>query len=147
MMTSALHGHSDQDVIRQLNRAYVEAFLNSDADWYAQHLADDFVCIESDGSVLDKEQFVHAAGNGPDVADYELLDVDVRIYGDTGLVRATGVWARENGSMGMSRYTDVYIKRHGEWKVVSAQITRTARMGPRGRYKRAKSNSEALLNV
>jgi len=147
-MTVATHYQDEQNALLQLNREYVDAFMNSDADWYRQHLADDFVCIESDGSVLDKAQFLLGARNGPDVADYEILEVDVRIYGETALVRATGVWARENGSMGMSRYTDVYIKGNGEWKVVSAQITRAARLGPRGRYKRAKSNSEAaLLNV
>ena len=128
--------YSDLAILRRLNQEYVDAFMNADADWYREHLTEDFVCIESDGSVLSKDQFLASALEGPDVIDYKLHEVDVRVYGEAALVRATGVWTREDGSMGMSRYTDVYIKIGSEWKAVSAQITRTTRVGPRGRYKR-----------
>ena len=132
---------SDKTTLEQLNQEYVDAFMNADVDWYRQHLAEDFVCIESDGSVLDKVQFLKNTVKGPDVADYKLQDVEVRVYGDAALVRATGVWTRRDGSMGMSRYIDVYVKERAEWKTVSAQITRTSRLGPRGRYKRPPVNS------
>lgn len=131
---------SDKTTLEQLNQEYVDAFMNADVDWYRQHLAEDFVCIESDGSVLDKVQFLRNTVKGPDVADYKLHEVEVRVYGDAALVRATGVWTREDGSMGMSRYVDVYVKESAEWKTVSAQITRTSRLGPRGRYKRPQVN-------
>ena len=127
---------SDLTTLERLNQEYVDAFINADVDWYQEHLAEDFVCVESDGSVLNKIQFLSNTVKGPDVIDYKLHEVDVRIYGNAALVRATGVWIKEEGSMGMSRYTDVYIRTNNEWKAVSAQITRTARMGPRGRYKR-----------
>lgn len=127
---------SDLTTLERLNQEYVDAFMNADVDWYQKHLAEDFVCVESDGSVLNKIQFLSNTVKGPDVIDYKLHEVDVRIYGNAALVRATGVWIKEEGSMGMSRYTDVYIRIDNEWKAVSAQITRTTRMGPRGRYKR-----------
>ena len=127
---------SDLTTLERLNQEYVDAFINADVDWYQEHLAEDFVCVESDGSVLNKIQFLSNTVKGPDVIDYKLHEVDVRIYGNAALVRATGVWIKEEGSMGMSRYTDVYIRTNNEWKAVSAQITRTTRMGPRGRYKR-----------
>jgi ketosteroid isomerase-like protein len=128
---------SDSITLERLNQEYVDAFMNSDVDWYRDHLAEDFVCIESDGSVLNKEQFLANTAKGPDVADYRLEHVDVRIYGDAALVRATGLWTRVDGGMGISRYVDVYVKQRDEWKTVSAQITRALRMGPRGRYKRS----------
>jgi ketosteroid isomerase-like protein len=131
---------SDKTTLEQLNQEYVDAFMNADVEWYRQHLAEDFVCIESDGSVLDKVQFLSNTVKGPDVADYKLHEVEVRVYGDAALVRATGVWTRKDGSMGMSRYIDVYVKESAEWKTVSAQITRTSRLGPRGRYKRPQVN-------
>ena len=127
---------SDLTTLERLNQEYVDAFMNADVDWYKEHLAEDFVCVESDGSVLNKIQFLTNTVKGPDVIDYKLHEVDIRIYGNAALVRATGVWIKEEGSMGMSRYTDVYIRINNEWKAVSAQITRTTRMGPRGRYKR-----------
>ena len=127
---------ADEQTLARLNQQYVDAFMNADVDWYREHLADEFVVIESDGSLLNKEQFLRNTVKGPDVADYKLHEVDIRIYGNTALVRATGVWTREDGKMGMSRYIDVYVRQNGGWKTVSAQITRTVRSGPRGRYKR-----------
>ena len=129
---------SDEQTLARLNQEYVDAFMNADVDWYREHLAEEFVVIESDGSLLNKEQFLRNPVKGPDVADYKLHEVDIRIYGNAALVRATGVWTREDGKMGMSRYIDVYVRKNGGWQTVSAQITRTSRMGPRGRYKRGK---------
>jgi len=133
---------SHRATLERLNQEYVDAFMNADVEWYHQHLAEEFFCIESDGSLLNKEQFLDNTRRGPDVTDYKLHEVEIRIYGETALVRATGIWTREDGSMGMSRYTDVYVKTQAEWKTVSAQITRTSRMGPRGRYKRSHITAE-----
>jgi len=48
----------DQTTLRHLNAEYVRAFMSADVTWYEEHLADDFVCIESDGSILNKAQFL-----------------------------------------------------------------------------------------
>jgi ketosteroid isomerase-like protein len=115
---------SDETVLTDLNEGYVQAFMDADAGWYDAHLADDFVCIESDGSVLDKARFLEQAAAGPDVAAYRLAEVRIRQLGDVALIHATGVFTRRDGSTGTSRYTDVYAKRDGAWQAVSAQITR-----------------------
>jgi len=110
--------------LRQLNSQYIDAYLKADVRWYQEHLADDFVCIESSGAVLDKQAFLRGTAQGPDVTDYQLEQVRVRIYGDAALVQATGVFTRKDGSSGKGRYTDVYIRTGKKWKVVSAQINR-----------------------
>lgn len=117
---------SDKTIFERLNQEYVDAFMNADVEWYRKHLAEDFVVIESDGSVLNKTEFLTNAAKGPDVVDYKLQDVDVRIYGNAALVQATGVWTEQDGSRGMSRYTDVYVQSVAGWKTVSAQITRAS---------------------
>lgn len=114
----------DKITLERLNNEYIEAYMSADVTWYQKHLADDFVCIESDGSVLDKAQFLSGAAAGPEVADYRLEKVNVRIYGSVGLVQATGLFTRKDGSSGVSRYTDVYVQTDEGWKAVSAQITR-----------------------
>jgi hypothetical protein len=127
MVTKVELERSEKVTLERLNQEYVDAFMNSDVDWYRVHLAEDFVCIDSDGAILSKDQFLLNTEKGPDVTHYILDKVDVRIYGDdAALVRATGVWTRGDGSSGMSRYIDVYVKESGGWKAVSAQITRTS---------------------
>ncbi len=113
-----------EDQLLRLNEAYVRASLAGDVAWYREHLAEDFVCIESDGSVLDKPAFLAMTAQGSDLAEYRLEDVSVRFYGDVALVRATGAWTSKTGRPGRSRYVDVYVHEGGAWRAVSAQITR-----------------------
>jgi ketosteroid isomerase-like protein len=129
---------SDHAILMQLNQEYVDAFMNADVEWYQEHLTDDFEVIESDGSTLNKSEFLSDTAKGPDVTEYKLQDVRLRIFGDVALVRATGLWTGRNGFQGLSRYTDVYVRTENGWKATSAQITRAAAPEPRGRYKRPK---------
>ncbi len=114
---------ADKSTVERLNEQYIEAFMNANVTWYQRHLADDFVCIEPDAAVLGKAEFLRRRSEGPGISDYKLENVNVRIYGDTALVQATGRFTRPDGSPGVSRYTDIYVRMNGEWKVVSAQIT------------------------
>lgn len=114
--------------LRRMNERYVAAWLAGDVDWYRVHLADEFVCIESDGSLLDRDAFLRLTAQGcTDLADYRLDHVDVQFYGDVALVRASGSWVMKTGTPGISRYIDIYVRSGDEWKVVSAQITRALR--------------------
>ena len=126
MSTEMKSDHTAKTQLERLNQEYVDAFMNADVEWYREHLADDFVVIESDGAVLNKAEFLRNTAKGPDVADYTLQKVDVRIYGEVALVQATGLWTTKEGAKGISRYTDVYVLKGDEWKTVSAQITRSS---------------------
>lgn len=115
---------SDEATLADLNAKDVDSLMTADVGWYEEHLADDFVCIEADGSVLDKTRFLRQTAAGPDVAAYRLAQVRIRLFGDVALIHATGVFTRQEGTTGTSRYTDVYAKSAGTWKAISAQITR-----------------------
>lgn len=118
-----------EEELELLNEQYVKASLAGDVEWYRRRLAEEFVCIESDGSVLDKAAFLRQTAQGSDLVEYRLDRVDIRLYGEVGLVRATGSWTAKDGIPGVSRYVDVYARSGDEWKVVSAQITRPKRFG------------------
>jgi Domain of unknown function (DUF4440) len=107
-----------------LNQNYVQASLAGNVEWYRTHLAEEFICIESDGSLLDKTAFLVMTAKGSDLASYTLEQVDLRFYGPVALVRCTGSWTAKDGTPGLSRYVDVYTRFGDEWKCVSAQITR-----------------------
>jgi ketosteroid isomerase-like protein len=113
-----------EEELKQLNEQYVKASLAGDVEWYRAQLSEDFVCVDSDGSVLDKAGFLKMTAQGSELASYNLDEVHIRFYGDVALVRATGSWVAKDGTPGVSRYTDVYALLDGKWKTVSAQITR-----------------------
>ncbi|MCI4326924.1 MAG: nuclear transport factor 2 family protein [Thermoplasmata archaeon] len=126
-MSLGADGHAaDRQELERLNEQYIAAFLNADSEWYREHLAEEFVCIESDGSVLDKSEFVRSAAKGPDVTSYRLEKVRVRFYGEVALVQATGKWVNKDGRTGLSRYIDVYVRDPTGWRTVSAQVTRSS---------------------
>jgi len=110
--------------LRRLNDDYVAAAVAADVDWYDRHLAPEFVCIDSDAAVYDKADFLRVTAKGRDLEEYKLVDVHIRVYGDVGLVRATGAWTSLEGRTGLSRYVDIYVRGDEGWKTVSAQISR-----------------------
>ena len=112
---------SDEDVIRELNAGYVRAFLQSDAEWYDRHLTPDFMCILTTGAVVDRATFVDNARKPHTVVTYELSEVRVRQHGDVALVSALGSWKRKDGTTGKTRYVDVWVRKDGVWKAVSAR--------------------------
>jgi ketosteroid isomerase-like protein len=123
--TAVFSSTTDEATLTQLNQQYIAAFLQSDVNWYQQHLTDDFVCIESDGTILDKPAFLRDTAKGPGtVVDYRLVETKIRIIGDTAFIHAQGLATRKDGSTISSRYTDVYVRVRGVWKAASAQITR-----------------------
>ena len=117
---------SDEDVVRELNAGYIRAFLHSDADWYDQHLTPDFACILTSGAVVDRATFLANAKKAHTTVSYELSEVGIRLYGDAALATAVGTWRRQDGTTGRTRYVDVWVRRNGEWKAVSAQLTAVA---------------------
>lgn len=121
-----MEGILDEARLRELNAGYIRAFLNEDAAWYDDHTTDDFICIRTDGVVWDKATFLAATKPGSAADDYQLSEVAVRVHGDSGYVTALGTWRRRDGSTGQTRYIDAYVKANGDWKVVSAQLTRVS---------------------
>jgi ketosteroid isomerase-like protein len=117
---------SDEEVIRALNAGYVRAFLTSDADWYDRHLTPDFVCILTTGVVVDRTTFLDNARKPHAVVSYELSEITVRQHGDVALISALGTWKRKDGTAGRTRYVDVWVRKSGTWKAVSAQLTALA---------------------
>jgi len=114
---------NDEDVIRELNAGYVRAFLKSDADWYDRHLTPDFMCILTSGAVVDRATFVENARKPHTVVSYDLSEVKVRQHGDVALVSALGSRKRKDGTTGKTRYVDVWVRKNGQWKAISAQLT------------------------
>ena len=110
--------------LRELNERYVRAWLTSDTAWYSKHLADDFVCVNPDASAQNKKEFLAEVAGGTDLATYDFELVDIRVFGDVGLIRAIGRWTTHSGTRGTSHYTDIYVRKGQDWRCVSAQICR-----------------------
>ena len=105
-----------------------QAILAKDRAAIEANMADDFRQIDGRGNVETKASFVDGLVSPDLVLDpYTVEDFEVRVYGDTALLSGrTRMTGRYQGQPFSShyRYIDVYVKRHGAWKIVSVQISR-----------------------
>lgn len=115
---------TDFELLTDLNLNYVRSVEESDVRWFDQHLAEDFLCTLSDGSLVDRQAFLEHTAHPAGITELVAHDVNVRLLGDYAIIHARTTFTKSNGEPGASRYTDVWERRAGRWVCVSAQITR-----------------------
>jgi hypothetical protein len=120
--------NSVEQILIQMEHDWSEADLHKDATALKRILADDWMGIDFEGTVLNKEQAL--AGIVSDSGSLEstvLRNMKVRVYRTTAVV--TGI-DTESGdyhgkdSSGRYLWTDVFVRRGGRWQAVSSQSTR-----------------------
>jgi uncharacterized protein (TIGR02246 family) len=115
---------TDLETLRELNAEYVRSVQESDVRRFEEMLADDFLCTNSDGSLLDRAAFLEHTAHPVTIANLTAHDVDIRLLGDVAIVHARTTFTWPDGRCGASRYTDVWARRDGRWLAVAAQVTR-----------------------
>jgi ketosteroid isomerase-like protein len=97
---------------------------HGDVRRFHEILADDFLCSNPDGSLVDKRQFLEQTARPPAIRDIRAHDVKVRILGDFAIIHARTSYKTPAGEQLSGRYTDVWMRRNGRWLAVSAHVTR-----------------------
>src|SRR5712692_295747 len=90
-------------------------------------LADDYFAINGSGQIFSKAEGLDLYSSGRlKIESREFADLKVRVFGDTAVVTGTQRWrGQQEGQqrIGELRYTRVWVKRQGQWQVVSWQGT------------------------
>ena len=115
---------TDVETLQQLNRDYIRSVQTSDVHRFEEILADDFLCSNPDGSLIDRAAFLIQTARPVTISNLEARDVVVRILGDVALIHARTTYTLADGRAGAGRYTDVWARRQGRWLCVSAHVTR-----------------------
>ena len=115
---------SDHDTLLELNRDYIRSVQTSDVRRFDEILADDFLCSNPDGSLVDRDGFLRQTARPVAISNLEARDVNVRIMGDVAIIHARTTYTRPDGGVGAGRYTDVWARRRGNWLAVAAHVTR-----------------------
>jgi ketosteroid isomerase-like protein len=114
----------DIDALTALNRDYIQSVQHGDVRLFDEILADDFLCSNPDGSLVDKNQFLAQTARPVTITGLEAQDVKVRILGDVAIIHARTSYTTAGGEQRNGRYTDIWARRDGRWLVVSAHVTR-----------------------
>ena len=123
-MTTAAATKSDLDTLIELNRDYIDSVQNSDVKRFDEILAEDFLCTNPDGSIVDRQGFLRQTARPPGITGLRAHDVNVRIMGDVALIHARTTYTRPDGQPASGRYTDVWARRERGWLAVAAHVTR-----------------------
>ncbi len=111
--------------LEALNRGYVRSAETSDVRWFGEHLAEDFLASNPDGSLADRAAFLERMAKPYAGSKPEAVDVRIRVLGDVALIHSGFRYLRPDGSPGSGRYTDVWARRGGRWLCVSAHFNRS----------------------
>jgi ketosteroid isomerase-like protein len=111
----------------KLEKEFTAAVVKNDPEAIGRFVTDDWIIINADGGIIDKERFLGVIKSG--ALTHEMMESDemrVRVYGDSAVVTAL---TRSKGKfMGQEfttheRSTDVFVRRDGQWRCVLTQLT------------------------
>ena len=115
---------NDLQTLEQLNRDYISSVQSSDVRRFDEILAEDFLCSNPDGSLVDRAGFLVQTARPVTISNLEARDVKIRIMGDVAIIHARTTYTMPDGRAASGRYTDVWARRDGRWLAVSAHVTR-----------------------
>jgi ketosteroid isomerase-like protein len=123
-MPSETMAATDLQTLEQLNRDYISSVQSSDVRRFDEILAEDFLCSNPDGSLIDRAGFLVQTARPVTISNLEARDVKIRIMGDVAIIHARTSYTLPDGTSRSGRYTDVWARRGGRWLAVSAHVTR-----------------------
>jgi len=119
-----------EQTIRRLDSERSQATVRGDTATLERIYADDYSTVGTSGAVRNKAQAIADNKSGALKIESQSFDnVNVRVYGDAAVI--TGV-ATQKGQdkgrdiSGQSRFTRVYVKRNGQWRIVAGHASRVA---------------------
>jgi hypothetical protein len=120
--------NSVEQTLIQMEHDWSRADTEKDAATLDRILADDWIGIDFEGTVLTKPQALRDINSGSASLESTVLsDMKVRIYGNTAIVTGTDTEKSEyhgRDSSGKYLWTDVFVFRNGRWQAVSSQSTK-----------------------
>jgi ketosteroid isomerase-like protein len=116
--------HTDHDRLMRLNADYIRSVQTSDVGRFDEILADDFLCSNPDGSLVDRAGFLEQTARPVTIRGLAAQHVTIRLLGDIAIIHGATRYTQQDGQPGNGRYTDVWARRSGRWLAVSAHVTR-----------------------
>jgi len=116
------HNNQDEQLVEQLERELIAAFLRGDPEALDRILADDFTFTDPHSAPLTKAQWLADLASGHLAFEsIESDDLRVTIHEDTALAAGQVTMkarSAQGGYSGQYHYTDVYVKQAGRWRAI-----------------------------
>ena len=120
-------GDAAARTLARADREFTLAISRNDTAALKRILSDDLTLTASGGLVIGKARWIEIVETGARrYKSYETDDLVVRAYGDAGVVTGRADVTELAGGQefpGRYRFTRVYVRRGGRWRVVAIQLT------------------------
>ena len=120
---------TEQELIA-LEHNWSQAAVNRDAKMLPRFYADEYIFTNEEGAISTKDhEIANITGGVFKLVSFNFENVNVRVYGNVAVVTGKntikGYWEDLNRDIsGPYRFTDVFVKRSGEWRCVASQASR-----------------------
>ncbi|MGB8192368.1 MAG: nuclear transport factor 2 family protein [Chitinophagaceae bacterium] len=128
-METIMRNSTERSILSAINAKFINNFLTQDTVSHSEIIHDDFLCIESNGSIVSREEYLKNWATdfyNSGYTSFRYTDEVIRIFGSMALVRAKTIYEKEVAGKtieGYTIYTDTYIRENGKWQCVQVQIT------------------------
>lgn len=114
-------------VLTKLEQDWGDAIVRHDVGFLERTEADDYIYTGPDGIVTHKaDEIAGAKAEFVRIDSFKHSDMNVQVYGDSAVVTGATTLKGKAGNVDLSgdfRWTDVFVKQDGQWRVVASQAT------------------------
>jgi ketosteroid isomerase-like protein len=120
----ALAADQDEATLKNLEQTWITAITKTDRVALDKLLDDSFVETAPNGMRRSKSDLL-LASSPPPGSTQTLIDMDVRVNGDTAIVTGINQFKRDATAQPVNySFTDVFVRKPEGWRVMSAQMVR-----------------------
>lgn len=117
----------DEQALIKIQHDWAKARIKGDSSYTRSLEAENCTVVWPDGSIVNKREDLKSMTGDIGFTEFQIADLQVRLYGDTGIVVGQGTIKAHEGKQnllgGKFVWTDTFIKQDGAWKVVASQVT------------------------
>lgn len=117
----------DEQALIKIQHDWAEARIKGDSSYTRRLEAENCTIVWPDGSVVNKREDLKSMTGDIGFTEFQIDDLQVRLYGDAGIVVGQGTINAHEGKQnllgGKFVWTDTFVKQDGAWKVVASQVT------------------------
>ena len=124
----------DEQALIKIQHDWAEARIKGDSSYTRRLEAENCTIVWPDGSVVNKREDLKSMTGDIGFTEFQIDDLQVRLYGDAGIVVGQGTINAHDGKQnllgGKFVWTDTFVKQDGAWKVVASQVTPVLKKQP-----------------
>ena len=117
----------DEQALVKVQHDWPKARIKGDSSYTLRLEAENCTVVWPDGSTVNKREDLKSMTGDIGFTEFQIDDLQVRLYGETGIVVGRGTIKAHEGKQnllgGKFVWTDTFVKQDGAWKVVASQVT------------------------